>query len=203
MSESKKKLGIFIFDDVEVLDFCGPLEVFGSANKEMDDAPLEIFTFSEFVENIEASSPLTILPDYELDRVPAMDYMIIPGGIGTRSLLENDYLIDWLTDEGPKTELLMSVCTGSLPLAKAGLLDGKKATTHHEAIDQLKELGPEVVVKDDQRIVDNGDIICSAGISSGIDMSLHVVQRLFGEKIAKRTRQRMEYEATNYEVPNF
>jgi transcriptional regulator GlxA family with amidase domain len=189
----KKKLGIFIFDDVEVLDFCGPLEVFGSANKEMDEGALEIFTFSESVENIDASSPLTVKPDYDLDHVPAMDYMVIPGGIGTRSLLDNDDLIEWLADAGPKTELLMSVCTGSLLLAEAGLLDGKEATTHHEAIDQLKELGPHIDVREDQRIVDNGDIICSAVISSGIDMSLHVVEKLFGEEVAKRTKKRMEY----------
>jgi len=196
MSESKKKLGIFIFENVEVLDFCGPLEVFSSANKIMDGNPLDIFTFSERRESIEASSPLSVEPDYDLDHVPAMEYLLVPGGIGTRSLLESDYIIEWLAEEGPKTELLMSVCTGSLLLAEAGLLDGKQATTHHEAIDQLKQVGPDVNVKENQRFVDNGDIICSAGVASGIDMSLYVVKQLFGEEILEQTRIRMEYPAS-------
>jgi transcriptional regulator GlxA family with amidase domain len=102
-------------------------------------------------------------------------------------------LTDWIKARSPEAELVLSVCTGALLLAKAGLLDGLEATTHHGAIDLLRETAPNTTIHSDRRFVDNRRVICSAGIAAGIDMSLHVVARLLGREVAEKTAQKMEY----------
>jgi transcriptional regulator GlxA family with amidase domain len=102
-------------------------------------------------------------------------------------------LTDWIKARSQEAELVLSVCTGALPLAKAGLLDGLEATTHHGAIDLLREVAPKTTVHAGRRFVDNGRVVCSAGMAAGIDMSLHVVGRLLGREVADKTARRMEY----------
>jgi transcriptional regulator GlxA family with amidase domain len=119
--------------------------------------------------------------------------LLIPGGQGTRKEMHNPALIDWIREASTKAELVLSVCTGALLLAKAGLLDGLEATTHHGAIDLLRQTASKTTVHADRRFVDNGRVVCSAGIAAGIDMSLHVVSRLLGQEVAMKTARQMEY----------
>jgi transcriptional regulator GlxA family with amidase domain len=119
--------------------------------------------------------------------------LLVPSGQGTRKEMHNSVLIDWIKQASSQAELVLAVCTGALLLAKAGLLDGLEATTHHGAIELLREVAPRTTVHADRRFVDNGQVICSAGIAAGIDMSLHVVGRLLGREVAERTARQMEY----------
>jgi transcriptional regulator GlxA family with amidase domain len=107
--------------------------------------------------------------------------------------MHNLALVEWIRRASTKAELVLSVCTGALLLAKAGLLDGLEATTHHGAIDLLRQVAPKTMVHADRRFVDNGRVACSAGIAAGIDMSLHVVARLLGRELAEQTARQMEY----------
>ncbi|MFA5057162.1 MAG: DJ-1/PfpI family protein, partial [Opitutaceae bacterium] len=121
------------------------------------------------------------------------DVLVVPGGIGTRALLQRPALIEWIRTRSKRAEIVMSVCTGALLLAKAGLLDGRRATTHQGALDLLRELAPAAAIDPSQRFHDNGKILTAAGISAGIDCSLHVVARLLGAAAAEATMRHMEY----------
>ncbi len=191
-----KNLGILLFDDVEVLDFCGPFEVFSitraSTDGESSRKPFNVFTVAENPE-IRARNGLRVLSDYSLGESPPMDILLLPGGMGIRQQISNEPLIDWIKDRTEKAELVLSVCTGALLLAEAGLLDGLEATTHHQAINRLRKMAPHTRVRDDRRFVDNGKYILAAGISAGIDMSLYTVARLLGRETALETARHMEY----------
>jgi transcriptional regulator GlxA family with amidase domain len=129
--------------------------------------------------------------------MPPADILIIPGGFGSRALLKKPYILEWLQAQKGQVEFLASVCTGALPLAKAGLLDGLRVTTHHENLDHLRSLVSEdTTIVSDQRYLDNGSILTSGGISAGIDMSLYLVHKLLGDEILQRTLAVMEYDWT-------
>ena len=194
-----KNVGIFIFDLVEVLDFAGPYEVFSSArfakkstaNIHNLTTPFNVFTFSEQKKIITANGGLRVRIDYTLKDCPNLDILIIPGGIGTRVLLNNKKFLSWLI-ANRNINIIASVCTGSLLLAKAGLLSGKKATTHWGSMGLLKKLSPTTnIIKKKKYIFDR--YYTSAGISSGIDMSLHIIEKVLGKKIAKNTAKYIEY----------
>src|SRR5436309_12693129 len=119
--------------------------------------------------------------------------LVVPGGWGTRQQINHAPVIEWIKATADRAELILSVCTGALLLAKAGLLDGLSATTHYSALDLLQEVAPSTLVRRDQRVVDNGKIVTAAGISAGIDASLHVIERLLGNTIARETADYMEY----------
>jgi transcriptional regulator GlxA family with amidase domain len=186
-------VGIFIFPDVEVLDFCGPFEVFSVAGHQIADGTFRAITVAKSPEMLLARNGLKVVPDYTWENAPPIDLLLIPGGQGTRPLIDDAPTIEWIQQQAAKAELVLSVCTGALLLAKAGLLDGLSATTHHGAIDLLKELGPKTNVKTDTRVVDNGRVITSAGVAAGIDMSFHVVAKLLGEEIATKAANYIEY----------
>jgi transcriptional regulator GlxA family with amidase domain len=188
-----RNLGILLFDDVEVLDFCGPLEVFSVASRFVDPPTFNVVTIAETAKPVLAHGGLSVNPQYRLDDAPALQILLVPGGQGTRRELHNVPLIDWIRAKSQAAELVLSVCTGALLLAKAGLLDGLEATTHHGAIDLLRQVASRTTIHTDRRFVDNGRIICSAGIAAGIDMSLHVVERLAGQEVAAQTAGQMEY----------
>jgi len=137
---------------------------------------------------------LSVNPSYTIQACPQPDILVVPGGLGTRKEMHNPILIDWIRNASQKAELILSVCTGALLLAKAGLLEGLSATTHHGAIELLKEVAPHTTIQANKRIIDNGRIIVSAGISAGIDMSLYVVAKLLGKGQALDTAQYMEYD---------
>ncbi len=189
-----KNIAIFIFDDMEVLDFAGPFEVFNVTGEVNDPAPFRVYTVARTAEPVKARGKLTIVPHYTLDTMPKPDMLLIPGGLGTRPLVHDSELITWIGEQYQQVERLLSVCTGSLLLAKAGLLDGLSATTHHGALDRLRQLAPTATVRDDLRYVDNGSIVTSGGISAGIDMALHIVQQTAGDTVLQNTLKEMEYD---------
>lgn len=196
----KRNVGILLFPHVEILDFAGPLEVFSSASAIGDDPDsppdrlCNVFTVAESMEPIRCNNPLTVMPEYTLDSCPHMDILLVPGGRGTRPALERPELIQWIIARAEQAELTTSVCTGSFLLAKAGLLDGKSATTYFASVPFMREHFPNVDTQENVRWVDQGDIVTSAGVSAGIDMSLYLLQRLYGKDIADNTAQNIEYD---------
>ncbi len=189
-----RNVAILIFDEVEVLDFCGPFEVFSVAARHAQESPFNVYTVAEKANPVLARNQLSVNPRYTILDCPPPDILLVPGGLGTRKEMHNPVLLDWIRSCAQKTELLLSVCTGALLLARAGLLEGLAATTHHGALDLLREVAPHTTVYENQRFVDNGKIILSAGISAGIDMSLYVVAKLLGEEPALATARQMEYD---------
>jgi transcriptional regulator GlxA family with amidase domain len=188
-----RNLAILIFEDVEVLDFCGPFEVFSVANRFTEPPAFNVLTAAEDAEPVVTSGGLSVNPHHRLAGCPQPDVLLVPGGQGTRKEMHNPALIDWIRWASTRAELVLSVCTGALLLAKVGLLDGLEATTHLGAIDLLRQTAPQTTVHADRRFVDNGRVVCSVGITAGIDMSLHVVSRLLGREIAERMARQMEY----------
>jgi transcriptional regulator GlxA family with amidase domain len=194
----RKRVGILIFPDIEVLDFCGPFEVFSTTrlNEERrreDPSPFEVLVVAEHAEIVTASGGLKVTPDYAIDDCPPLDILVVPGGWGTRIEITNVRLIDWIRERGRGVETLTSVCTGSLLLGRAGLLDNRRATTHWRALAWMRDLFPDVMVVEDEHVVTDGRVLTSAGISAGIDMALRVVARYYGEEVARATARTMEY----------
>ncbi len=193
-----RHVAIVVFDDVEVLDFCGPFEVFAVCGRRSGggDAPFEVHTVAETSRPVLALHRLSVNPTHTFASgdAPRADIVLVPGGFGTRREIRNPAMIDWVQRANHDAELLLSVCTGSLILGAAGLLDGLEATTHFGAYDELRTTAPGCRVRTDMRYVDTGRLITSAGVSAGIDMALHVVARLHGDDAARETARYMEYE---------
>lgn len=192
-------VAILIFDEVEVLDFCGPFEVFsvtrrlGTASQDEINKPFAVFTVAQKSEMVRARGGLLVQPHFTLENHPPVDVLVVPGGWGTRREVDNPVILDWLTKVTGETQLNTSVCTGAFLLAKIGLLDEKSATTHWASLDRLAQTFPRVRVIRNTRWVDQGNIVTSAGISAGIDMSLHLVEKLMGREVAEQTAKQMEY----------
>jgi transcriptional regulator GlxA family with amidase domain len=195
---------IILFDDVDTLDFCGPLEVFAiTGQRATGPVPFAVTTVAERLSPaITTRSGLNVQPYYTFANAPQADLLVVPGGLGSRHELNNPVLINFVQRQIPKAELVLSVCTGALILGAAGVLTGQKATTHHNALDELAEVATGCDVVRDQRYVDNGQIITSAGITAGIDASLYVVQRLYGPAVAQETAAHMEYHWTPLQMPD-
>jgi transcriptional regulator GlxA family with amidase domain len=197
-----KKIAIVLFNEVEVLDFAGPFEVFSVTGKRNLGEPYEVFTVAE-KETVTARNNLIVKPTHLFTNAPAADIFLVPGGggydadgkpFGSRREMNNPVMLAWLKQQHARCELTLSVCTGALILAKAGLLDGLKATTHFMAVDALKEISPHIEVLADQRYVDNGKVILSAGVSAGIDMAFYVVEKQQGAAVARETARYMQYD---------
>ncbi|MFM8741422.1 MAG: DJ-1/PfpI family protein [Cytophagales bacterium] len=197
-----KKIAIVLFDDVEVLDFAGPFEVFSITGKRKIGEPYEVFTVAE-KETIAARNQLIVRPTYSFTNCPTPNIFLIPGGggfhadgrpFGSRKEMHNPVMLEWIKQQNTNTELVLSVCTGALILAKAGLLHGLEATTHFLAVDSLREIAPESKVSPEKRFVDNGRIVLSAGVSAGIDMAFHVVEKLQGREVAQEAARYMQYD---------
>jgi transcriptional regulator GlxA family with amidase domain len=195
MSAKEWRVGIFLFDDVEVLDFAGPFEVFSVTTLENGNKPFKVVTVSEKGSIINARNGLKVQPDYRFENMPEFDILIIPGGLGAREReIHNEKVITWIKNQMKSVHLMTSVCTGALLLAKADLLKGKKATTHWASLERLEKEFPEVNVQQGVKFVDEGNIVTSGGISAGINMSFHIVKQLLGADVAKDTAKRMEYD---------
>lgn len=193
---TQKTVGIFIFDQVEVLDFCGPFEVFSMANEvsgENTIPPFRVVLVAALQQTIKTVGGMNIQPHCTFEDCPQLEILLVPGGIGTRQALADPKVIAWVQKQAKKVELTTSVCTGSLVLAAAKLLDGRHATTHWMLLALLKEKFPQVQVEDKLHVVKDENIWTSAGVSAGIDLALHVVAKYCGEKIARETARRMEY----------
>ena len=191
---SRRNVAILIFDDVEILDFAGPYEVFASTRQNDPEPPFFVYTVAEKSEPVSARNGLSVNPRYSIYDCPDPDIVLVPGGRGVRTIIYNEAILDWIKKVDGMTELTLSVCTGALVLGKAGLLDGLAATTFHTAFEELKAVAPNTVQRPGERWVDNGRIVTSAGVSAGIDMSLYVVGKLLGAAQADETAHYMEYE---------
>ncbi|MBH5320356.1 DJ-1/PfpI family protein [Paenibacillus sp. GSMTC-2017] len=188
-----RKVAIFIFDNVEILDFAGPFEVFICGSNRGQD--FHVFTVAEHDRPVTALGNLSVNATYTIDNCPKPDILIIPGGWGARTEMNNETILNWIRETSKEVELLLSVCTGALILAKADLLDGLQLTTNRNAVNELKAIAPKSAhIVEDARYVDNGKIILSAGISAGMDMSLYVVGRLLGKERALNAARIMEYD---------
>ncbi|EZH65256.1 AraC family transcriptional regulator [Bacillaceae bacterium JMAK1] len=197
------EVGILLFDYVDVLDFAGPFEVFNltvfrenDVNKlftnRLDSKPFHVSTVSEDGQTVTAHNGLRVTPNYGFDNHPAFDIIIVPGGPlkAMQLVQQNKKIINWINVH--REQLIASVCTGAFFLGQAGLLTGKQATTNRVALSMLERTFDDVEVIRGVKYVDAGQVITSAGISAGIQMSLHVVERLFDEETAKRTARTIE-----------
>ena len=193
-----KRVGIVVFDDVEVLDFCGPFEVFsttrlGEERRWEEPSPFEVLLIAQFDRPAVTAGGMKILPHYGFDACPPLDILVVPGGWGSRREMKNDAMLSFVVSRAAQVDTLASVCTGSLILGSAGLLDGLRATTHWRSLGLMRELFQRVVVDPESNVVEQGKVITSAGISAGIDLALHVVARYCGETVARSTARHMEY----------
>ena len=193
-----KRVGILVFPKVEVLDFCGPFEVFSvtrlnEAARRDEPSPFEVLIVAESTEPVTTTGGMRVIPDATTAACPALDVLVVPGGWGTRTEIKNERLIAWIAARGKQVETLTSVCTGSMLLGQAGLLDGRHATTHWRSLPTMRETFPTVTVEEKLHVVEDGNVLTSAGISAGIDMALRVVARYHGEDVARATARHMEY----------
>lgn len=194
----QKVVGIFIFDDVEVLDFCGPFEVLSVTRLDEDKraetiSPFDIKLISATKDVVITKGNMKIVPDFDFETCPKLDILVIPGGSGTRKLMYDEKVLDFVRKKAKEVELLTSVCTGSLILANAKLLEGLNATTHWKSLQRMEDEFPNIKVSKDKHYVEDKNIISSAGISAGIDMALYIVKKYFGEELSRATAKHMEY----------
>ncbi|MGH2756386.1 MAG: DJ-1/PfpI family protein [Actinomycetota bacterium] len=187
-------IGIFIFDGAEELDWAGPYEVLASWAQLWPQDETKVVTLSATGELVHCAKGLRVTPDHGWDTAPPLDVLVYPGGMGTRSHIEDELILSWVRKMSGDNVLMTSVCTGSLVYAAAGLLDGRPATTHWTTLDLLASLGKEIELRPDDRFVDDGDIITSAGVSAGIDMALHLVARLHSVERAREVRRVIQYD---------
>ena len=198
--DARLRVAVVLSEGAVVIDFAGPWEVFQdvmipSRGPEMEQQhPFELYTVSDSKSPIRASDGMEIVPEYSFDDAPAPNIVVIPAQSG-----RSPKMLAWLQKMSKQSEVVMSVCTGAFVLAKAGLLDGKKATTHHDAYDRLHEAYPQITVLRGERYVQSDPVIFTAGgLSSGIDLALHIVELYFGREAALATASYMEYEGKGW-----
>jgi len=194
----RKTVGIVIFEDIEVLDFCGPFEVFSvtrlnEEKRREEPSPFDVKLISQNGGQVCTSGGMRVCADYSFEDSPRLDILCVPGGWGTRRELENRVMLSWLRERAEEVELMTSVCTGSMLLGFAGLLEGRRATTHWRSLEWMAHSFPKTKVIQDRHVVVDGSLITSAGISAGIDMALAVVKRYCGDAVARATARQMEY----------
>ncbi|WP_316861508.1 DJ-1/PfpI family protein [uncultured Cohaesibacter sp.] len=194
-----RRIGILLYENVEVLDFSGPFEVFTTAVRVAEKLG-ESFVYQPVLiasssEPVVARAGYRVLPDHDFATHPALDCLLVPGGVHEPQL-ENGPLLDWIRKQASDLSLLGSVCTGAFLLAEAGLIDGKTVTTHWEDIPDFKKRYPAIHVHERVRWVEDGALVTSAGISAGIDMALYMVERLHSRALAEQTAGQMEFDWT-------
>lgn len=188
-----RRVGILVFDDVEVLDFAGPFEVFAVTAELAGQQHFKTVLVGKEDRVFTAVNGLKVLPNETFADGNAYDLLVVPGGFGTRALVHDADVMAWVAAQAATAEIVMSVCSGALVLATCGLLEGRRATTHHEVMHELAAMAPNTACVHDERYVDEGAVVTCGGISAGIDGSLHVVRRLLGEAAARKTVAYMEY----------
>lgn len=188
------RIGVFIFDGAEELDWAGPWEVLAAWAEQHPDDDVEVFTVAQSLDAVTCAKGLRALPDHSWESAPPIDVLVYPGGRGTRPQLTDDRVLEWVRKTAANAELMTSVCTGSLVYAAAGLLEGRPATTHWGSLDRLATLGAGIEVRPDDRFVDAGAVITAAGVSAGIDMALHLIVRLHSVERAKTVKRYIQYD---------
>lgn len=191
---ARRSIGILLFDGAEELDWAGPWEVLAAWAQVWPADGARVFTVAPGPGLVTCAKGLRVMPDFEWSSSPACDVAIVPGGRGTRALMGDESMRGWLRGLSAAGALVTSVCTGSLLLADAGLLDGRPATTHWGSLDRLATLGSGIRVDGDARFVDDGQIVTAAGVSAGIDMALHLVGRLASPDRAREVARYIQYE---------
>jgi transcriptional regulator GlxA family with amidase domain len=189
-----RHIGILLFDGVEELDAVGPWEVLAAWTRSFADDGFDVSCLSRSGGPVAAAKGLEISAHHSFDDAPAYDVLLHPGGQGTRPLMRDEEHLAWVRKQRAQVPLMTSVCTGSLVYAAAGLLHGRPATTHWGSLDLLAETDPTTEVRPDDRFVDDGDVITSAGVSAGIDMALHLVKRLVSVDRAREVRRYIQYD---------
>lgn len=194
----RKVVGILIYEDVEVLDFGGPFEVFSvtrlhEEKRRDEESPFLPLLVAQDLQPVVATGGMRVLPDHALSDCPHLNVLLVPGGWGFRHHMQNASLHEWIRGRAAEAETVAAVCTGAMLLGSAGLLNGTQATTHWRFLDAMRDAFPAVSVKYDKHFVQDGRIFTSAGISAGIDMSLKLVEHYFGDAIARATARHMEY----------
>jgi transcriptional regulator GlxA family with amidase domain len=195
-------VGILIFDDVEILDVAGPFEVFAvtrlnDEQRLQQSSPFKVYLISETNKQITAIGGLRLTPDVTISECPELDLLVVPGGWGTRKESKNKILVNWIGNQFTNNRLIASICTGSSLLGKAGLLDGRDATTHWRAFDFLQESAPKARILKNVRFTLTEPIFTSAGVSAGIDLALRIVSHVFGTEVGQATARQMEYPYPN------
>lgn len=188
-----RNVGVYLFPNIELLDFAGPYEVFSVTDELNDHRLFNVFCISADGREVKTVNGLRAVPDYGFDNHPPIDILVLPGGVGTRQEVNNTKALAWIDKVCQNAQIAMSVCSGSRFLGKLGLLDQLESTTHHTIFASMQELAPLTILNPDKRFVDNGKIMTSGGISAGIDLSLHVVETLCGKAVADKTVKYMEY----------
>jgi transcriptional regulator GlxA family with amidase domain len=187
-------IAVALFDGAEELDWAGPWEVLAAWAQQWPDDGVRVFTLARENGTVTCAKGLRVLPDETWETAPPLDVLVYPGGRGTRRELADAAVLDWVRGLNGNGTVVASVCTGSLVLAAAGLLDGKPATTHWQSLELLPTLGREIEVRPEDRFVDNGTVITAAGVSAGIDMALHLVARLHSTERAREMRRYIQYD---------
>ena len=187
-------IGVALFEGAEELDWAGPWEVLAAWALQWPDDGVHVFTLAREERPVTCAKGLRVLPDETWETAPPLDVLVYPGGRGTRRELQDEAVLDWIRSLAAGETLVASVCTGSLVLAAAGLLDGKPATTHWGSLELLPTLGREIEVRPDDRFVDNTNVLTAAGVSAGIDMALHLVARLHSTERAREVRRYIQYD---------
>ncbi len=187
-----------MFEDAEVLDFAGPFEVFSVASQLNDHSLFNVFTVSKQKNPVRSINGLSVNPDYSFRSAPAIDILIIAGGTGTKALLQDKSYLNWVKRVHTQTELTLSICSGARLLGKLGLLDGIEYATHHSVYDHVEEIAPMGIPAKAKRYAAGGKIYTSGGISAGIDLSFHIIEKLHGKKVAQQTAEYMEYHRNGY-----
>jgi transcriptional regulator GlxA family with amidase domain len=190
----RRHIGLLLFDGVEELDAVGPWEVLAYWSQHHPEDGWDISCLSAGGSDVLGAKNLVLGSHHSLDEAPALDVLIHPGGHGTRRLLRDRTHLDWVRAQRATVPLMASVCTGSLVYAAAGMLTGRRATTHWASLNLLSEIDPTVITDVEARFVDDGDLITSAGVSAGIDMALHLVARLAGTGRARAVRRGIQYD---------
>ena len=192
LPQRKRRVGIVLFDQVEDIDYGGPLTVFGMASQLAPEA-LETITVAKTRAPVATSMGVSVIPHADFDSAGPIDILVVAGGAGHRAAMKNEELLSWIATRAKGAEIVASVCSGSFILAAAGVLRDQPATAAWMAIERLRSTFPDLDVREGVRWVDEGQVVSSAGASAGIDMSLHLVERLLGPTIAARVVKHMSY----------
>ncbi len=188
------RIGIFVFEGAEELDFAGPYEVLAAWAQQWPGDEVEVFTLAQEAGAVTCAKGLRVIPQHSWETTPAIDVLVYPGGEGNRRHLGDERIRDWLQGLAGGGTLMTSVCTGALVYADVGLLDGRPATTHWMFVDVMQSLGSGIAARPEDRFVDDGNVVTSAGVSAGIDMALHLVARLHSEGRAREVRRAIQYD---------
>jgi transcriptional regulator GlxA family with amidase domain len=188
-AKTSRTLGVVLYPKFELLDVCGPVEMFGNLG-----GRIKVVMVADMAGPVASAQGPRLVADYGFGDCPQLDLLMVPGGFGTLNELKNEALLGWLRERAAKAEIVMSVCSGSALLAKAGLLDDRRATSNKQWFQLAVGNGPKVKWVKEARWVEDGDRVTSSGVSAGIDMSLAVIARLYGDQAAEKIANGTEYQ---------